>query len=62
MGYGLLYIWLTTYPQKGVIGATILSILVASGERLYIHNKIKKAVSRIAASAMIIEFLKKIKK
>ena len=62
MGYGLLYILLTKLPQKEIIGVTIFSILIASAERLYIHNKIKKAVSRIAASAMIIEFLKKIKK
>jgi hypothetical protein len=62
MLYGLLYVLLTRYPQKAVIGTTIFAILVASAERLYIHNKIKKAVSRIAASAMIIEFLKKIKK
>lgn len=62
MLYGLLYIMVTRYPQKGVIGATIFAILVASAERLYIHKKIKKAVSRIAAAAMIIEFLKKIKK
>jgi len=58
---GLLYVWLTRFPQKPMIWMSIIAILIASTERLYIHKKIKNTLQRLAAFSMIIDFLKKVR-
>lgn len=61
MLYGLLYIWLTENPHKIIIWLSLVALLIASSERLYIHKKIKKAVCRLTTFSMIIDYLKKTK-
>lgn len=59
--WALFYSLSSSYPQKPMIWTSMLVILVASGERLYIQRKMKKTVYRISTFSMIIEFLKKVK-
>jgi hypothetical protein len=59
--WALLYTFTTVHPQRAMIWTSMLAILIASGERLYIQRKIKKTVYRLSTFSMIIEFLKKIK-
>ena len=59
--WALIYTFTASYPQKITIWTSMLVILIASGERLYIQRKMKKTVYRISTLSMIIEFLKKVK-
>ena len=59
--WALLYTFTAVHPQRAMIWTSMLAILIASGERLYIQRKIKKTVYRLSTFSMIIEFLKKIK-
>lgn len=58
--YFILYVLFSAQPQKVIIAISILTVLLASFERIYIQRKIKSKVTKLATFSAIIQFLKNI--